>query len=275
MAFEQPLLSLAATSVADDLGFVALADLAAVLPEKGDFRLVGGHMVTLHVHRLGLGAELYRETADADLGATPLMLADGTLVERLERLGYHQAAGDRWVRPLAGLSTATGVAAEAAIDLLIPAYQSRARQNVAVGERITALEVPGLPDALNRSPVVVALRLVRLDGSILQARLPIPDVPASLGLKAFAWASRQTPKDAVDLWRCLEVARADGVGPDEFTTGRLPEAAGIIRSVLRRPDGPALLAAARQRGLAGEARLRFGTRVAALITSALGPDTDE
>src|SRR5581483_2049350 len=103
-------LTLAAASVADDLGFVSLADLAAVLPAEGDYRLIGGHMVTLHVARLGLGADLHRETADSDLGATPLLLADGQLVDRLETLGYRQDSGDRWIRAVTGLPTAAGVA---------------------------------------------------------------------------------------------------------------------------------------------------------------------
>lgn len=125
-------LTLVAASVADDIGFVSLADLARALPAGGDFRLIGGHMVTLHTHRWGLGAELYRETADSDLGATPVMLADGELVTRLEGLGYRQVAGDRWARSLTDVAAAPGAATEAAIDLLVPAYQSRARHNVKV-----------------------------------------------------------------------------------------------------------------------------------------------
>jgi hypothetical protein len=125
MAAELPRrhLTLAAASAADDVGFVSLADLARALPEDGDFRLIGGHMVTLHVHRWDLGADLYRETGDSDLGATPLMLADGAFVARLEALGYHQVAGDRWVRDVADIPAGPGAAAEAAVDLLVPAWR--------------------------------------------------------------------------------------------------------------------------------------------------------
>lgn len=53
-------LVLPATSVADDVGFVAPADVAELLGER-PYRVIGGHMVTLLVARWGLGAELYRD----------------------------------------------------------------------------------------------------------------------------------------------------------------------------------------------------------------------
>jgi hypothetical protein len=50
MAADTPLnhLFLSASSVADDLGYVALTDLAhAVGDEASDYRVIGGHMVTV------------------------------------------------------------------------------------------------------------------------------------------------------------------------------------------------------------------------------------
>jgi hypothetical protein len=65
MAARPPLTSvvLAATSVADDLGYVALGDLAGVLGAS-TYRIIGGRMVTALVARWQLGAEFYRETGD-------------------------------------------------------------------------------------------------------------------------------------------------------------------------------------------------------------------
>lgn len=263
-------LTLMAASVADDIAFVSLADLARALPARGDFRLIGGHMVTLHTHRWALGAELYRETADSDLGATPVMLADGELVTRLEGLGYRQVAGDRWARSLTDVAAAPGAATEAAIDLLVPAYQSRARQNVKVGERIITIEVRGLPDALNRPPVVIDVSLIRPSGQVLDARLPLPDEATALGLKAFAWVERRADRDAVDLWRCLEVARVAGVGPDDLATGRLIEVAPILSQAFRRPDGPGLHALIRYRNLSGPPAARLATRMTALLATVCG-----
>jgi hypothetical protein len=72
-------LALVARSVAEDLGFVALADLSAALEQSGarDYRLIGGHMVTLHAFRWELGGELLRETKDADLGRALVQRALG------------------------------------------------------------------------------------------------------------------------------------------------------------------------------------------------------
>ncbi len=56
--------------MADDVGFVALRDLGRVM--AGDnYRIIGGHMVMMLVARWALGADLYRQTQDTDLGAAP------------------------------------------------------------------------------------------------------------------------------------------------------------------------------------------------------------
>ena len=76
MAAGTPLtrLMLSATSVADDLGYVALSDLTRALGDiAADFRVIGGHMVTVLAARWHLGHELYRETGDVDLGIPPVV----------------------------------------------------------------------------------------------------------------------------------------------------------------------------------------------------------
>jgi hypothetical protein len=58
MAADPPLtqLALAAASVADDLGFVALADLRTALGDEAeDYRIIGGHMITVLAARWQLG----------------------------------------------------------------------------------------------------------------------------------------------------------------------------------------------------------------------------
>jgi hypothetical protein len=61
---------------------------------------------------------------------------------------------------------------EVLIDVLIPAYTSRARENVQVGEDLFTTEVPGLQLALARPPVTIALELRRLNGELLHCELP-------------------------------------------------------------------------------------------------------
>jgi hypothetical protein len=58
MAAGAPLtnLALGASSVADDLGYVALNDLAVALGDiAADYRVIGGHMVTMLAARWQLG----------------------------------------------------------------------------------------------------------------------------------------------------------------------------------------------------------------------------
>jgi len=89
MAAGTPLnrITLGAASVADDLGYVALADVARALGGlTGDYRVIGGHMVTVLAARWQLGSELYRETGDVDLGIPPVVARDHHLVSRLKDL---------------------------------------------------------------------------------------------------------------------------------------------------------------------------------------------
>jgi len=137
MAAGTPLtrLTLGAASVADDLGYVALSDLARALGDiPADFRLIGGHMVTVLGARWRLGHELYRETGDVDLGITPIVARDRHVVSRLKNLDYTQVAGNRFARGLSDIPVTMkdkedSPRAEAFIDVLVPAYTSRAREN--------------------------------------------------------------------------------------------------------------------------------------------------
>lgn len=101
MAAQPPLtrVVLGATSVADDLGYVALSDLADVLGES-TYRIIGGHMVTALVARWQLGAELYRETGDTDLGVPPVVVREEGVIARLIERGYERVEGNRFARPI-------------------------------------------------------------------------------------------------------------------------------------------------------------------------------
>lgn len=150
MAAEIPLnrLVLGATSVSDDLGFVAMSDLSAALAEMGEVesRIIGGRMVTLHVQRWELGRELYRETRDTDLGIPPIAVRDRLLVQLLKERGYERTTGNTYERVLTDVPLSIGEEQRltASIDLLVPAYTSRARDNVKVSDDLTTMEVLGL-----------------------------------------------------------------------------------------------------------------------------------
>ena len=143
MVADTPLtrLALRAASVADDLGYVALNDLALALEDvAADYRVIGGHLVTTLAARWQLGRELYRETGDVDLGIPPIVAREHHVVNRLKSLNYLQVAGNRFSRELSDIPARMkdendSRNPEAFIDILVPEYTSRARENVRVGPR--------------------------------------------------------------------------------------------------------------------------------------------
>jgi hypothetical protein len=278
MATGTPLtrLTLGAASVADDLGYVALSDLARALGSvTDDYRVIGGHMVTVLAARWQLGHELYRETDDVDLGIPPIVARDHNLVARLKELSYLQVAGNRFARTLsdipAGLKEKGGSRdPEALIDVLVPAYTSRARENVRVGEDLFTTEVPGLQLALARPPVTITLGLRRLNGEILQCELPFADELSALVLKSLTTRVRSKDADIADIWRCLEIAFAAGVGPEDFTSGVRAESAEVIRSIFGNRSNTPIAALGSGQGLSAEAADARLTRIRALIAHVLG-----
>ncbi len=278
MAADPPLshLVLSASSVADDLGYVALADLAqAVGDDASDYRVIGGHMVTVLAARWMLGADLYRETGDADLGVTPVLARSIHLSGRLKALGYQQVAGNRFARRMPDIPVALagvkGAPRQAVIDILIPAYTGRARQNVKISDDLVATEVPGLAAALGRPAIIMTLELERLAGETLHAALPFPDEVSALVLKGLATRVRVKPTDTTDIWRCLEIALAARVMPQDFSHSGRDEAAVIIRALFERRDGAGMTALAQELGLSGHAADQRFTRMRAVIERVIGP----
>jgi len=278
MAAGTPLtrVTLSAASITDDLGYVALTDLARALGGlTEDYRVIGGHMVTVLAARWQLGRELFRETGDVDLGVPPIVVRDHNLVNRLKELNYLQVAGNRFARGLsdipAGMKERGGSGdPEALIDVLVPAYTSRARENVQVGEDLFTTEVPGLQQALARPPVTMALRLRRLNGEILHCELPFADEVSALVLKGLATRVRSKDTDIADLWRCLEIAFAAGVGPENFASGVRAESAELIRSLFNSRRHAPMTALAPGQRLSAEAADARITRIRALIARVLG-----
>jgi hypothetical protein len=267
-------LTLAATSVADDLGFVALADLSHALgADATDYRVIGGHMVTALVGRWGLGADLYRETGDTDLGVPPVVVRNQRIIERLFELGYERVAGNRFARTMTDVPVRVRERAaphQAIIDILVPAYGSRARQNHRISEQLVTTEVPGLSTALRRAPVRLQLNLRRLNGDMLDCELSYPDEVSAVVLKGLATGVRTRATDVVDVWRCLEVAFAAGVEPAEFSERVAAESAAVVRTLFEHREGTGMEALVAEQRLSREAADERFTRLRALIGRVFG-----
>jgi hypothetical protein len=257
---------LASLSAAMDGSFTAIADVSKAMTAAGaadDYRLIGGVTVMLHVQRLGLDLPL-RATGDADFGVPPHVLRRPELVDAIEALGYAKTFGNRWERPIDDRRVA-------AVDLLVPSYRSRARATVKLGDVVTT-EVPGLADALRRPGVTIDAELHTTDGNVLNTNVVLPDAVGTLALKAWARSVRNETRDAEDLWRCLEIAAADGVTSEVFDGDEpLEELRGILWRELG-PGGhslPTLTGDLRQ-----EAAAQLRTRIRALlaeVVSAVDP----
>jgi hypothetical protein len=255
-------LVLASLSGAMDGGLTAIAEVADVLGEAGALdqcRLIGGVTVLLHQMRLEINLPL-RVTGDADFGLPRLLLKDAAIVDAIEARGYQKVLGNRWERPLDATRTA-------AVDLLVPAYRSRARDTVKVGDIVTT-EVPGLAEALRRPGIKVDVQVVLTDGSSLTTTVVIPDAASTLGLKAWARTVRNEERDAQDLWRCLEIALADGVTVATFTAD---PSLGEIIPILQRELGPEGSSVADiTRAVPPDEAARRRTRLRALVAAVAG-----
>ncbi len=253
---------LASVSRAMDGGLTAIAEISEILVAMGKLdksRLIGGVAVLLHQQRLSIDLPL-RATGDADFGLTPYLLRDRELVDAIEERGYRKVLGNRWERPIDDTRVAS-------VDLLIAGYQTRVRDTVRVGDVVTT-EVPGLAEALRRPGVAVEVDIVLTDGSPISASVLIPDAASTLGLKAWARTVRQESRDAEDLWRCLEIALADGVDRQMLDTD---PTLGQIIPILQRelgPHGPSLQTITA--GLNEGERARRSTRIRALLATVAG-----
>ncbi|MBP9051109.1 MAG: hypothetical protein KBF94_00680 [Ilumatobacteraceae bacterium] len=257
--------------MADDVGYVALSDTADVLGSL-PYRVIGGHMVTALVARWQLGGDLYRETADTDLGVPPVVVKEHGMISRLVERGYQRVEGNRFARPIDDLpATVRGaeVLRYAVVDVLVASYQTRVRNNRRVSDDLVTTEVPGLALALQREPIRLDMEMHRLNGDRLTIEVRFPDEVAALVLKAFASQVRDKPTDVVDLWRCLEVAYAAGTDPRAFAAGDAAKAARIIRTLFDSREGAGMSALTTEQRLSdAAANMRF-TRIRALIQRVL------
>lgn len=209
-------LTVPSLSRASDAGHLAAADLFTICDELSlDYRLVGGNAVTLLTWIHGVnGLVPSRETADADFGAEATVVGDANFAMGLEQRGYELHGGNRFRRTDGDL--------QLIIDVLTPSYTGTLNNNRPVGDLFVD-EIPGLAFALARSATVVRLETRLTDGTALTYTAPLPDVVASLCMKAYAYRGRFKQRDALDIWRLLEAAKAAGVTADSWpisATGR-------------------------------------------------------
>lgn len=181
------------TSRAEDAAVLALSDLAVAAGDQ-EYRVIGGNMTTFHGsrHTPRLPA---RATSDADAGIESNAAAATNLTTSLADLGYRQVDGSRFTRDQDGLTLV--------IDLLVPDSHAE-EHNIELGP-LSADAAPGLTIALAREATWVDVSVVLTSQQSVDLRLPLPDIAIAVVLKTLAWSKRLEDKDAIDVYRLLDV----------------------------------------------------------------------
>jgi hypothetical protein len=79
-------LRLHSASQAEDAGFLAMRDIAAIADDtRIEYRIVGGQMVRLHVALAGVAEPTVRITMDADMGITAASARNPALIAASRR----------------------------------------------------------------------------------------------------------------------------------------------------------------------------------------------
>lgn len=258
-------LTLGCSSVAEHLGFIALSDAAEAMGEQ-DGRIIGGQMISLLVSRWEVN--LLRATQDADLGVRPAVVNTPDLTDRLLGMGYTRSAGNRFERPIEGLPAQDGKPRNAVIDILVPSYQTRVRENRMFGDHLVTTEVPGLASALQKPAIDLEVQVRMLDEESRTIPVRLPDEVGALILKLMARTVRDEDKDAVDVWRALEVCHAAGLSQVDLGSDR-PAAHRILESQFRR-GGSAIEQIAKAQNLSTQATAALETRIQALSLNVVG-----
>lgn len=198
-------ISTASTSKASDLGYWALADVAAAALDLGDpdWRVIGGHMVQTLIHVYPTELAVIRGTADADAGVSTQIAASQHFHDQLLRLAYADTSGNRYERKPPDSHERPGENHMITVDLLVPSFG--AQRTVTIGGRGFD-PGPGLGLALLATPLQVDVAVRMLDGGqSLEFTILVPDVEAAVALKALAWQSRRADKDLVDIASLFEI----------------------------------------------------------------------
>lgn len=225
------------TSRAEDMGVLAMADIAAAtLAMEAEYRLIGGHMVSNLVYAYDVTGVPDRETADADLGASAHVVADPRLVEAFTRLNYRRTGGNRFVRDLTeeerSPTDSPQLPPQPVIDVLVPSGTNFHRANQPHGELVVD-EIPGLLIALSADPVLLSVTTRLTTGTEMTVDVMVPTPKPALCLKLLSYNSRIAQKDVIDIWRLLAVCRAARVTPSDWrTTGSQGDALKVLRDLV-------------------------------------------
>ncbi len=185
MAHKEPLdeLILGSASYAEDLSFRALIDLSGIVFETGLMMPASSEDTWLPFTPSdgGSGTLCIGQPWTPIWGFHPSLLGERErIVDALEERGYERT-GDRYSREVPELREHVEENFFV-VDVLIPAYTSRPKENVRVDEKLTTIEVPGRAPPSWRSPSRSrwVCRFVPAAKVRLSSGYPTKDMPSCL-----------------------------------------------------------------------------------------------
>lgn len=189
-----------ALSNADALGYRGQHALSQAMTGRGDYRIIGGHMVRLLLHLYPASRAVPRSTIDADAALKDVDVI-GPVIQDLLEDDFIKTGGNVLRKDI-------GDDQRIEINILLEGRRGPGKmsaQSVAgVGQVDTLHEL----SFVMNSPAVVLDVTARIDDEVLCYQTRIPDLEAATVLKAHSWHGRRSPKDLADLSTLLEIREA-------------------------------------------------------------------
>lgn len=189
-----------ALSSADALGYRGQHALSQAMTGRGDYRIIGGHMVRLLLHLYPTPRAVPRSTVDADAALRDVDVI-GPVIQDLLDDGFTKTDGNVLLKDLGGER-------QVEINLLLERTSGQG------GIRAQQVAGAGQVDTLHELSFVMGRQAVTLDveahlgDEVLRYRIRIPDLESATVLKAHSWKGRRSPKDLADLSTLLEIREA-------------------------------------------------------------------
>lgn len=190
-----------AISISDALGYRGQQAVAQAVADRGDYRIIGGHMVRMLLHVYPTENAVLRSTTEADAALGSIKVVE-PVTQNLIAANFTKEGGNVLFKVI-------GAEQRIEINLLLartgPAQGIRAQSVPGVGQIDT---LPELRFALATPALVIDVE-AHLDGTeVIEYQTRIPNLEAAVVLKAHSWKNRGSDKDLADLHSLLEIRNA-------------------------------------------------------------------
>ncbi|MFJ6419032.1 hypothetical protein [Paeniglutamicibacter sp. NPDC091659] len=190
-----------ALSISDALGYRAQQAVAQAVADRGDYRIIGGHMVRMLLHVYPTANAVLRSTADADAALGSVEVLE-PVTQNLVAANFTKEGGNILFKDV-------GAEQRIEINLLLArtgaAQGLRAQSVPGVGQIDT---LPELRFALMTPALVIDVEAHLDDTEAIEYQTRIPNLEAAAVLKAHSWKDRGSEKDLADLHSLLEIRDA-------------------------------------------------------------------